>query len=357
VAAAAVAAAVGADLEPRIDEMISLLPIMCRSLLLAGVAACFAVSGPAALGAQEAADPASEVSPGTDTADQQSEAEAIDMSSLASAEEPPLFDEPGQAVDAFKAALVANDLAAFAKLLGLDVEKLKADENTMPTFEEIREAAAKQLIVQDLEDRKLLALGDRLWPFPFPLVKVDAKWAFNTFDGLEEIVNRRIGENELQAINTVREYVDAQRDYASVDRDADGVREYAQKLISTAGETDGIYWPSDQGDGESPAGDLSEAALEKARQGSGYFGYRFRILTAQGDNVAGGDYDYVINGNMIGGFALLAWPVEYEETGVNTFAVNQHGIVYQIDLGTSTEAIVKYIESFNPDDGWSVVDD
>ena len=115
------------------------------------------------------------------------------------------------------------------------------------------------------------------------------------------------------------------------DRDGDGVLEYAQKLISSEGQTDGLYWPAAQGDGDSPAGDFAdEAALEKAKQGEGYFGYRFRILTGQGDNIDGGSYDYVINGNMIAGFALLAWPVKYGETGVNTFVVNQQGVVYQI---------------------------
>ena len=141
------------------------------------------------------------------------------------------------------------------------------------------------------------------------------------------------------------------------DRDGDGVREYAQKLISSAGKTDGLYWPPDQGDGDSPAGRLRIRRSLKASKGEGYFGYQFRILTGQGDNIAGGAYDYVINGNMIGGFALIAWPAKYGETGVNTFAVNQQGIVYQTDLGPSTDAIVKYIERFNPDDSWEVVND
>ena len=147
-------------------------------------------------------------------------------------------------------------------------------------------------------------------------------------------------------------------DYASEDRDGDGVLEYAQKLISTRGKTDGLYWPADQGDGDSPAGDfVDQAELRRAKKGEGYFGYRFRILTGQGDNVAGGAYDYVINGNMIAGFALIAWPVKYGETGVTTFIVNQQGIVYEIDLGPTTDLVVKQIERFNPDDDWDVVED
>ena len=154
----------------------------------------------------------------------------------------------------------------------------------------------------------------------------------------------------------MRAYVDAQEDYASEDRDEDGVEEFAQKLISTEGTTDGIYWPTDDVNGESPAGDLSQSELDDAAKGEGYFGYKYKILTGQGDNIAGGAYDYVINGNMIAGFGLIAWPAKYGETGVKTFAVNQHGVVYETDLGPPP-AIVKYIDRFNPDDTWEVVAD
>jgi hypothetical protein len=277
----------------------------------------------------------------------------------AAAQEPPLFDDPSKAVDAFKSALAADDFDGLAKLLGLDAAKLKSGEDAMETFALIREGAARNVLVRDLDDRKVLEIGDRLWPLPFPITKgEDGKWAFDTYVGLEEIVNRRVGENELEAIETARAYVEAQKDYASKDRDADGVLEYAQKLISSDGQTDGLYWPPGEGKETSPVGDaISEAALAKARAGEGYFGYRFRILTSQGDNIAGGRYDYVINGNMIAGFALIAWPVKYAETGVNTFVVNQQGIVYERDLGPSTEAIVPFIDRFDPDDKWDVAGD
>ncbi|MCK3778237.1 DUF2950 domain-containing protein [Ensifer sesbaniae] len=284
---------------------------------------------------------------------------AAGLDAYAANEDPPVFDDPAKAVDDLKAKLAANDFDGVAKLLGLNAEKLKAGEGAMDTFALIREGAARNVVVRDLEGRKIIQLGDRLWPLPFPITKGDdGKWAFDTYVGLEEIVNRRVGENELEAIDTVQAYVDAQKEYASQDRDADGVLEYAQKLISTPGQTDGLYWPADQGDGESPVGDsISEAALEKAKAGQGYFGYRFRIVTSQGDNIAGGQYDYVINGNMIGGFALIAWPVSYAETGVKTFVVNQQGIVYERDLGPSTEQIVPFIDRFDPDDKWDVVPD
>lgn len=278
------------------------------------------------------------------------------IDAYAAAEDSPAFDDPSKAVEAFKSALAADDFDGLARLLGLDAMKLKASEGAMETFALIREGASRNVVVRDLEGSKIIEIGDRLWPLPFPLTKgEDGKWAFDTYVGLEEIVNRRVGENEIEAIETVRAYVEAQKEYAATDRDADGVFEFAQKLISSPAQTDGLYWPADQGDGESPVGDaISEAALEEAKAGEGYFGYRFRILSSQGDNIAGGRYDYVINGNMIAGFALIAWPVKYAETGVKTFVVNQQGIVYERDLGPSTEAIVPFIDRFDPDDKWTV---
>lgn len=274
-------------------------------------------------------------------------------------DEPTLFDTAEQAIAAFKEAMAKGDLAAVAKLLGLDAARLEKAEGIAASLEEIRAATADRVKVEDEGDQQVLELGSQLWPFPFPLVKgEDGKWAFDTIAGIEEIVNRRIGENELQAIQTAQLYVQAQEEYAADDRDADGVREYAQKLISDEGQTDGLYWPLEQGDGESPVGPfLDTAALEKAKAGDGYFGYKYRILKRQGDNVAGGAYDYVTNGNMIGGFALIAWPAKYAETGVSTFVVNQAGVVYERDFGPDTENIVSGIKSFNPGDKWSVVED
>ncbi|BCH25037.1 DUF2950 domain-containing protein [Mesorhizobium sp. L-8-3] len=281
------------------------------------------------------------------------------ISSFAAAMEPPLFDTPSAAIEAFKASLAVDDFDGLAKLLGLDAAKLKAEESTKETFEQIRQGAARQVVVQDLGDRQLLQIGDRLWPLPFPIVKDDdGKWYFDTYAGLEEIINRRVGENELEAISTLRALVEAQEEYSADDHDGDSVLEYAQKLISSEGATDGLYWPPDQGDGESLIGEFADqAALGKARQGEGYFGYRFRVLTGQGDNVAGGRYDYVINGNMIAGFGLVAWPVKYGETGVHTFVVNRNGVVYEADLGEETETIATGIKRFNPDQNWDVVAD
>ena len=278
---------------------------------------------------------------------------------LESEQDPPLFDSAEAAIDAFKTALAADDFDGMAKLLGLDAAKLRQAEGVMDTYAQIRQGVARKLTVTDIDDGKILLIGDRLWPFPFPVMKgeEDGKWAFDSRAGLEEVINRRVGENELEAIATMRAYVEAQEDYAAVDRDDDGVEEFAQKLISSEGMTDGLYWPADPVNGESPAFELDPGELEDASQDEGYFGYRFKILTGQGDHIAGGAYDYVINGNMIGGFGLLAWPVTYAETGVKTFAVNQHGIIYEADLGPATGEIVKYIDRFNPDETWAVVKD
>ena len=318
---------------------------ICLSALAAGLAAMPAVSLAQAQSDQatQAADAAND--PG--------------IFALEAEDDPPLFDNADAAIDAFKKALAANDFDGLAKLLGLDAAKLKGEDGIMDTFTRIREGVAKKLVVSDIENGKVLQIGEKLWPFPFPLLKGDEdnKWAFDTQAGLEEIVNRRVGENELEAIATMRAYVEAQEDYADADRDGDGVEEFAQKLISSEGATDGLYWPTDPVNGESPAGDLDQAELDDASKGEGYFGYRFKILTGQGDNIAGGAHDYIINDNMISGFALIAWPAKYAETGVHTFAVNQHGIVYETDLGPATDAIVKYIDRFNPGEDWTVVND
>ena len=271
----------------------------------------------------------------------------------------PSFATPEEAVEAFKTAMLSGDTAGIADLLGLDSKMLTSLDGIAEKVSELKDMTGQLVSIEAEGDRRIISIGRQVWPFPFPVVKnaKDGKWAFDTEAGIEEVANRRVGENELEAIETARLYVDAQREYASEDHDADGVLEYAQKLISSPGRTDGLYWPEDQGDGESPVGaGLSDAAFEKAAAGQGYFGYRFRILKRQGKRIAGGAYDYVINGNMIGGFALIAWPVDYGRTGVMTFMINQGGVLYEKDLGPDTAAIAKGIRSFNPGRSWKVVE-
>jgi len=278
---------------------------------------------------------------------------------FAAEEEPPAFDTPEQAVDAFKAALAANDFDGLARLLGLDAAKLRAAGDAMDTFNQMREAAAKRVHVDDKPDLQIVELGKQLWPVPFPIVKGDdGKWAFDTYAGIDEIIDRRVGENEIETIATLRELADAQEEYKELDRDGDGVLEYAAKLISTPGTTDGLYWPEDQDGSESPAGEIpDETQMAKARNDEGYFGYRYRMLTSQGDNIVGGKQDYVVNGNLTDGYAIVAWPVTYAETGVKTFLMNKDGVVYEKDLGADTADMVKEILVFNPDDSWELSPD
>ncbi|CAN7729436.1 DUF2950 family protein [Rhizobium sp. LjRoot258] len=272
---------------------------------------------------------------------------------------PPSFDDPSAALDRLKTVLSANDVDGLASLLGLNAAKLRSSNEAMISYGMIREGAARQLQLQDVEDRKVVLVGDVLWPLPFPLSKnKDGKWAFDTEVGLQEIVNRRVGQNELATIRTMHDYVNAQYQYAQFDEDEDGVYEFAQRLISSSGKRDGLYWEPGLFDEESPAGHLIEtAAFGKAKRGEGYYGYRYRILTAQGSNVIGGKQSYIVNGNMTAGFALIAWPVTYRVTGVQTFIVNGANIVYQRDLGPETEQRVSTIKEFNPDDNWTIVRD
>ena len=193
-------------------------------------------------------------------------------------------------------------------------------------------------------DRRVLVIGDEAWPMPIPIVRVGDRWRFATEEGADEIVNRRIGGNERNAIYVLRAYIDAQRAYATRDRDGDDVLQYAQKLASTPGKHDGLYWPADTSKGEeaSPFGPLvagSAAYLKGHAAGDPYRGYYFRILTRQGKSAPGGAYSYVINGRMIAGFAMVAYPAEYGNSGVMTFIVNQNGKVYQRDLGKKSTQV------------------
>lgn len=277
-----------------------------------------------------------------------------------SAENPPEFDTPEQAVEAFKSAVNNSDFDKVAELLGLDAAKARASDGAMDTFADIQAGVKEKVEIEDQGGDKILEIGKILWPLPFPLVEENGKWAFDTRAGLEEIADRRVGENEISTIDTIKAYVDAQEEYASEDRDGDGVLEHAQKLISSERQHDGLYWPAEQGDSEeSPAGPaLADGdALERAKAGLGYNGYRYRILTGQGDNIAGGKFDYIINGNMIAGYGLVAWPVRYGITGVKTFLVNKNGTIYEADLGENTPEIAANIRTFNPNDEWEIVQD
>ena len=208
--------------------------------------------------------------------------------------------------------------------------------------------------------RAVLIIGKDAFPFPIPIVAATGAWHFDTPAGVEEILDRRIGENELAAIEVLRAYVDAQREYAEADHDGKGPQ-YAQRLLSSDGKRDGLYWPAAENEPASPFGPLiAEAHAEGYRKQTDspqpYHGYLFRILTSQGTDAAGGARDYVVSGRMIGGFGLIATPAEYGNSGVKTLLVNQDGVVFEKDLGPETTSLAAAVTSFNPDASWTKVD-
>lgn len=233
-------------------------------------------------------------------------------------------------------------------------------------FESFAKHASEQVRVEKETDGKsILRIGTEDWPFPIPIVKApNGKWFFDTQAGKEEILARRVGANELATIKVCRAFVQAQREYASKDRDGNGVLKYAQHYRSTPGKKDGLYWEAAPGEEQSPAGPMvAEAALkgystQKSSTGRRpYQGYYFHILTRQGPAAPGGRYDYVINGNMIAGFALVASPAKYGSSGIMTFIISHHGKLYQKDLGPNTHEIVRQMTEYNPDSRWSLVTD
>jgi hypothetical protein len=217
---------------------------------------------------------------------------------------------------------------------------------------------------QESADKIVLHVGTDDWPLPIPIVEKDNKWIFDTKAGKEEILNRRIGRNELNVIEVLHAYVDAQREYASSDCKGGGVVEFAQKFISTEGKHDGLYWEAKEGEEMSPLGPLvaqaaNEGYAEKAEgiNFSPFHGYYYKILKGQGKHATGGIYDYVVKGKMILGFALVAYPAQYGNSGVMAFIVNQEGVIYQKDLGKNTEKIAKAMKKFDPDKTWKKVEE
>jgi DUF2950 family protein len=215
-------------------------------------------------------------------------------------------------------------------------------------------------LVDESKDKKVLLIGPEAWPVPFPLIKKDKGWVYDTAAGIEEAVNRRVGENELNAIEICRAFIDGQIQYSSMDRDGDQVLEYAQKISSTEGKQDGLYWEAGENEELSPFGPLiTEASnyLEGREPGDPFKGYYYKIITRQGSNVPGGRYDYIINDNMIAGFATIAFPADYGNSGVMTFMCSHQGKVYQKNLGEDSDLIAAGIDEYNPDETWSEVKD
>jgi hypothetical protein len=278
---------------------------------------------------------------------------------------PRAFNTPQQAAEALINSAGAYDVPELMAIFGPDGKDFVAsadpveDKNNAAAF--AAEARAKSSISIDpaKPTRALIVVGEEEWPMPVPLNKKNGKWYFEANAGRQEILFRRIGANELDAIQVCRGYVDAQKEYALQIHDDSGVNQYAQRVFSTTGKQDGLYWQNSDGTSAGPIGDAVAKALEEGYSigKSGFHGYYFKILKGQGPAAPLGRLDYVIEGIMIGGFALVAVPAQYRVTGVKTFLVNNDGIVYQKDLGPDSLNIVKRMDLYNPDSTWHATDD
>lgn len=273
------------------------------------------------------------------------------------------FDTPDAAVAALVAALRPEvDRNRLEKVLGPDIE------DALPSGDHVADLAAVEQFLERYDrghqfangpsGSLILEIDTDNWPFAFPLVQADGKWMFDTVAGLEELDNRRIGANELDTIQTCLAVVDAQREYAMLDLDRDGLQNYAARFISDDGKRNGLYWPTAEGETPSPLGDLvAQASQEGYQRGGGvYHGYRFKLLTGQGPGAPGGEYAYMVNGVLLGGFGLVAWPAEYGRSGIKSFIVNQDGIVHEKDLGDDTDRTARAMSVFDPA-GWARVAD
>ena len=275
------------------------------------------------------------------------------------------FNSPEEAIKALSTAAKAGDTNTLHQIFGPAALELLSPDLVQASEERevfIQRVSEKIELVPENDSKDALQLGSEGWPFPIPLVKKDGLWFFDTEAGKEEVLNRRIGKNELSTIRVCHAYVDAQREYAAEDRDGDQVLEYARQLRSSPGIHDGLYWSEREGGELSPLGPLiAKARMEGYRhkskimagEPSPYHGYYFKILTRQGKHAAGGKYNYIINGHMIGGFAFVAWPAAWGNSGVMTFVVNQQGKVYQKNLGPKTSAVAESMTTYDPDDSWT----
>jgi Protein of unknown function (DUF2950) len=278
------------------------------------------------------------------------------------------FDSAQAAVDALVAALRGDDQKELRGILGSEADDVLrsgdevADANARADF--LKQYDEKHQLEKRDDNSMTLDVGATDWPLPIPVVKGAKGWYFDVPAGLDELLSRRIGRNELAAIQVCLAIGDAQREYAAADDNGDGWREYAQKFKSDEGKKNGLFWPTKEGEAPSPLGDFVAGATSegyKARTDGGtgpraYHGYYYRILTSQGPAAPGGALDYVLKGHMIGGFAVVAWPAEYGNSGLKTFITSHHGDVYQKDLGDDTDTVARAMKTYNPDSTWEKCD-
>lgn len=291
---------------------------------------------------------------------------ALSRATAAQSVQQRVFASPDEAVKTLIDIVKKGDVDGLVNIFGPDGKDLlnSSEPATARMNQQVFIVATKERWhLEDLgANRKTLVIGNEDWPFPVPIVKEPKGWRFDTAAGKEEVLARRIGANELAAIDTVHAYVAAQERYAAQGHDGKQPGMYAAKFQSSPGKQDGLYWPTTAGQKRSPLGDLVAKAAEEGRtlggnQGkpSPLHGYYFRILTAQGPAAPGGAKSYVVNGAMSGGFALIAWPAQYDVTGVMTFVVGPDGVVRQKNLGAATDATARNISTYNPDASWAVV--
>ena len=272
------------------------------------------------------------------------------------------FATPLQAVDDLITAVKNDNVAELLDIFGPESEDLIssgdeiADHNGRDRF--IKACEKRLTLEQANEDRVLISVGSSDYPFPIPLIRNENTWSFDTQAGMEEILNRRIGRNELNTIMVMQAYTDAQREYAAMNHNG-GSGEFAQKITSSKGKRDGLYWEKEANEPESPFGPLIARAVEEGYEGTmdmeppePFHGYFFKILKKQGEHASGGAYDYVVNGKMILGFGLVAYPAKYGASGIMTFLVNQEGTIYEKDLGEDTVDAAAMMTTFDPDDTW-----
>ncbi|MEG0822848.1 MAG: DUF2950 domain-containing protein [Burkholderiaceae bacterium] len=273
---------------------------------------------------------------------------------MPSAQAQKAYPSPAAAADALVDGIARRDGEALKTTLGPSYRQyIPTDDIDADDAVDFLAAWAKSHQIVEVSDKKaLLEAGTRGWTLPIPIVRTTAGWRFDLKAGAEEMRTRRIGRNELAVMQVLLAYTDAQEEYARVDRNGDGVKEFASRFLSTPGRHDGLYWKTAPGEAESPIGRL----VAEAKPGQPFYGYLYRMLPAQGKDAPGGAKSYRRNGHMTEGYALVAWPARYGDTGVMSFMVSRAGVVYEKDLGPRGEATAKAMTSFNPDSSWKKVD-
>jgi hypothetical protein len=265
------------------------------------------------------------------------------------------FANPEAAMDGFGKAVIDNDETALQTIFGQDFRQLIPPVGAQVRNRFIDEWGVSHTVQTIDAKHARIAVGKDGWTFPIPLVKSTHGWHFDTRAGAEEMRVRRIGRNELAIIQTMLAVYDAQREYASTDHNGDGLLAYASKLSSSPGKQDGLYWPTQPDQPPSPLGAAFVKVSARNATEAGYHGYHYKLLTSQGPHAPGGAYDYLTHGRLFGGFAVIAWPVRYDDTGIKTFMVSHAGQVYERDLGPNGSATVSAMKSFDPGPGWTKV--